>query len=62
MRRSRREMKWEREDRILETDWEPGDYQALAVRYAGACHRVPAWPCRRRPRRNGCTTWRHFRP
>ena len=38
----RREMKWEREDQILQLDWEPGDDRALAARYAAACHRVPA--------------------
>jgi len=36
----RREMKWEREDRILEEDWEPGDYAELGRRYAQACRRV----------------------
>ena len=37
----RREMKWVRKDRILEGDWEAGDYADLARRYAGACYRVP---------------------
>ena len=37
----RRQMKWEREDRIWADDWEPGDYAALARRYAAACFRVP---------------------
>ena len=36
----RREMKWEREDRILQRDWEPGDWADLARRYAEACRRV----------------------
>jgi len=38
----RREMKWEREDRILDEDWPTGDYAALARRYATAARRVPA--------------------
>ena len=36
----RRQMKWVRQDRILEADWEPGDYAALAKRYAEAARRV----------------------
>lgn len=38
----RQEMKWEREDQILEADWEPGDYRSLAKRYAAACKSIPA--------------------
>lgn len=38
----RRQMKWEREDWTLATDWKPGDYAELARRYAKACCRVPA--------------------
>ncbi len=37
----RREMRWEREDRLLEEDWKPGDWHALARRYAEASGRVP---------------------
>ncbi len=37
---ARREMEWEREDRIWEADWKPGDLTALAQRYAAAV-RVP---------------------
>jgi len=37
----RREMKWVREDRILEEDWKAGDFAELARRYAQACRRVP---------------------
>ena len=37
----RQEMKWEIEDRIFEFDWHPGDWAALAKRYAEACRRVP---------------------
>ncbi len=37
----RREMNWEREDRIFEFDWRPGDWSALAQRYVDACRRVP---------------------
>jgi len=36
----RRQMKWEREDRLLEEDWAPGDWQGLSVRYAKASGRV----------------------
>lgn len=36
----RRQMKWERQDRILERDWAAGDFAALAQRYADACFRV----------------------
>ena len=39
---SRWQMKRERQDRILEEDWKPGDWAALAKRYAAASHRVPA--------------------
>jgi formylglycine-generating enzyme required for sulfatase activity len=35
------QMKWEREDRIFEFDWRPGDWSTLAQRYAKACGRVP---------------------
>ncbi len=38
---ARLQMKWEREDRIFEFDWRPGDWTALAERYARACLRVP---------------------
>jgi formylglycine-generating enzyme required for sulfatase activity len=38
----RRQMKWQQFDRILEQDWQPGDYAALAQRYAQASHRIPA--------------------
>ncbi|MBC8874758.1 MAG: SUMF1/EgtB/PvdO family nonheme iron enzyme [Planctomycetes bacterium] len=38
----RRQMKWEREDRILDADWAPGDFAELARRYAQACHRIPS--------------------
>jgi len=39
----RRQMKWEREDQVLQEDWPPGDFAALARRYAeAACPRVPA--------------------
>ncbi len=37
----RQQMNWEREDRIYEFDWTPGDWIALAQRYAQACDRVP---------------------
>ena len=37
----RREMKWEREDLILDADWPSGDYTALAKRYAEAAKRIP---------------------
>lgn len=37
----RQQMKWEREDRLLEEDWDPGDWKALAMRYAAASGRVP---------------------
>jgi NPCBM/NEW2 domain-containing protein len=37
---ARRQMKWVRQDRILDADWEPGDYTALAKRYAEAAGRV----------------------
>ena len=38
---ARKQMKWEREDRILEEDWPANDWGTLAVRYANACDRVP---------------------
>ena len=37
----RAQMNWEREDRIFEFAWRPGDWQTLAQRYAQACERVP---------------------
>ncbi len=37
---TRQQMNWEREDRIFEFDWRPGDWRGLAARYAQACHRV----------------------
>jgi len=37
----RREMKWEREDLVLEADWPSGDFAALAGRYAEAARRIP---------------------
>ncbi len=37
----RRQMAWEREDRIFEFEWNPADWAGLAARYARACHRVP---------------------
>ncbi len=37
----RQQMNWEREDRIFEFAWRPGDWQTLAQRYAQACERVP---------------------
>ncbi len=36
----RREMRWEREDRLLEEDWTSGDWPTLAWRYAAASGRV----------------------
>ncbi|MHB1033920.1 MAG: SUMF1/EgtB/PvdO family nonheme iron enzyme [Pirellulales bacterium] len=36
----RRQMKWERQDRVLEADWEPGDCRTPATRYAKACGRI----------------------
>ena len=36
----RQELKWEREDRIFEFPWRPGNWAALARRYAEACARV----------------------
>ena len=36
----RQQMKWERQDRILEHDWVPGDVAELARRYAAACFRI----------------------
>ena len=38
---ARREMNWEREDRIYEFPWKPGDWRTLANRYATAASRVP---------------------
>jgi formylglycine-generating enzyme required for sulfatase activity/cytochrome c553 len=38
----RRQMKWERQDQVLEDDWPPGDWAALARRYAAAARRIPA--------------------
>ena len=40
--RSRRQMKWEREDRILDGNWVPGDYAEIAKRYARASFRIQA--------------------
>ena len=37
----RQQMRWEIEDRIFEFDGPPGDWAALAQRYAQACQRVP---------------------
>jgi hypothetical protein len=37
----RRQMRWEREDGVLDDDWQPGDLADLAHRYARACGRVP---------------------
>jgi len=37
----RRQVQWEREDRIWDQDWQPGDWTALAQRYARAAGRVP---------------------
>ncbi len=37
----RQQMNWEREDRIFEFAWQPGDWQTLSQRYADACGRVP---------------------
>ncbi len=38
---ARRQIKREREDRILDEDWPSGDYAVLARRYASASRRVP---------------------
>jgi formylglycine-generating enzyme required for sulfatase activity len=38
----RREMRWEREDRLWDAGWIPGDWAALAARYAQASSCVPA--------------------
>jgi hypothetical protein len=38
----RQQIAWEREDRIHEFDWSPGDWTGLARRYAQASSRVPA--------------------
>jgi len=37
----RRQMQWEREDRVWDQDWPVGDLSALARRYAKAADRVP---------------------
>ena len=37
----RRQMRWEREDRIWDADWAPGDFAELARRYANASSRLP---------------------
>ena len=37
---ARRQMAWEREDRLWLRDWKPGDWPALARRYAEAAHRA----------------------
>jgi len=39
---SRRQIAWEREDGIWDADWVPGNWAALAARYARACHRTPS--------------------
>jgi hypothetical protein len=39
--RDRQQINWERADRIFEFAWRPGDWAALAQRYAQACGRVP---------------------
>ncbi len=36
----RRQMKWARQDRIFDADWEPGNYETLAKRYAETAGRV----------------------
>lgn len=41
-KQSREEMRWEKEDQVLEADWASGDFKALARRYAKASHRVQA--------------------
>jgi formylglycine-generating enzyme required for sulfatase activity len=38
---ARQQMNWEREDRIFEFEWRPGDWAGLATRYAQASCRVP---------------------
>ena len=38
---ARNEMTWEIQDGIWRNDWKPGDYAALAKRYATASHRSP---------------------
>ena len=35
-------MRWEREDRLWDADWTPGDFAELARRYVRASSRVPA--------------------
>jgi formylglycine-generating enzyme required for sulfatase activity len=37
----REEMAWEREDSVYAFDWKPGNWGALAERYAQACQRTP---------------------
>jgi formylglycine-generating enzyme required for sulfatase activity len=37
----RRQIEWEREDRVFEFSWDPQDWRALAIRYAAAASRVP---------------------
>jgi len=37
---SRRQIRWEREDQIWTDDWQPGDFQSLARRYAAACPNI----------------------
>ena len=44
----RQEMKWEREDRLLEADWVPGNWKTLALRYAEASGRVVGLPAEAR--------------
>ncbi len=48
----RRQMKWTRQDRILEADWTPGDWSELARRYAAAAHRVPSLAAQARSQAN----------
>ena len=36
---AKRQMQWEREDRVWEQDWLPGDFEALAQRYVAASQR-----------------------
>jgi formylglycine-generating enzyme required for sulfatase activity len=38
---ARQEMRWEREDRIHDRVWAPGDHAVPARRYAQACFRIP---------------------
>ena len=39
---SKRQMQWEREDRLWEQDWPPGDFRALSQRYVAASTRSRA--------------------